>query len=44
MQIAVEIKKVVDMNDKFIVIEVTKDWTSFNLDLEVVNWMRGNIE
>lgn len=43
MQIAQEIKKVVGNNDKFIVIEVGSDWTSFNIDDKVVSWLRVNV-
>lgn len=42
-EVALKLKEVVDSNDKFLVIEITNDWTSLNLSQEVINWMRGGL-
>lgn len=37
------LKSAGDKNDKFLVIEVTSDWISYNLSPEVNVWMKENI-
>jgi len=37
------LRTVTDPNDKILVIEVTSDWIAFNINSEVIEWMRGNI-
>ena len=32
-----------DKNDKFLVIEVTRDWIAFGLPVNVVSWMRKEL-
>ncbi len=43
MQITVYLKKFIDQTDRLLVIEVTDDWTCFNMDLNVVKWMKAEI-
>lgn len=39
-----DIKKLIDSNDKVLVIKITGDnWASYNLSKEVVDWMKNNI-
>ena len=39
-----EIKKLVDPNDKILVIDITqKSWGTFNVSKEVTDWMRDNL-
>ncbi|KKU50097.1 MAG: hypothetical protein UY47_C0004G0044 [Parcubacteria group bacterium GW2011_GWB1_49_7] len=37
------LRSAADSNDKFLVIEVTNDWISFNLSDAVVAWMKSKI-
>lgn len=41
--IMTHLRSVVDINDKIIIMEVTKDWMSLNLLKEVTGWMHNNI-
>lgn len=43
MQILQQLRRVVDGNDKIIVIDVGNDWASFNLPQDVVDWMKGGL-
>ncbi|MFA6550818.1 MAG: hypothetical protein WCT36_05730 [Candidatus Gracilibacteria bacterium] len=38
-----EIKTVLDSNDKLIVVEVSGNWGTYNVDKEVTDWMKNNI-
>ncbi|MDD5083603.1 MAG: SinR family protein [Candidatus Moranbacteria bacterium] len=42
-QIRDEIKIKLDSNDKLIVIEIAKDWGTYNIAREVTDWMKRNI-
>lgn len=42
-QIRNELMKVVDSNDKLLVIEVTNNWASFGLPKEVTDWMKQGL-
>ncbi len=33
-----------DSNDKFLVIEVTREWIAFNLPANVITWMKNQIQ
>jgi hypothetical protein len=37
------LRSAADSNDKFLVIEVTKDWIAFNLSSSVIEWMKSRI-
>lgn len=43
MEIMKQLQTVTDANDKILVIEITNDWTSFNLPVEVINWMKAGL-
>ncbi len=32
-----------DSNDKLIVIEISKDWATYNISSEVTEWMKNNL-
>lgn len=32
-----------DSNDKLIIIEVSKDWATYNISSEVTEWMKNNL-
>lgn len=38
-----EIKSVLDSNDKLIIIEVSRNWGTYNISKEVTSWMKNNI-
>lgn len=38
-----QIRALTYLNDKILVIEVTRDWASFNISNDVTEWMRNNI-
>lgn len=42
-QIRDELLKVIDQNDKIMVIEVTNNWAAFGLPKEVVDWMQQGL-
>lgn len=42
-QIRDELRKVIDANDKILVIEVTNSWASYNLPKEVTEWMQQGL-
>lgn len=42
-QIRDQIKTILDLNDKLIVIEVSKNWGTYNISKEVTDWMKTNI-
>lgn len=43
VQVRDELRKVIDSNDKILVIEVTNDWASYNLSQEIVDWMQREL-
>lgn len=43
MDIVNKLRAVIDANDKLLVIEVTNDWTSFNVSKDVAEWMRKGL-
>lgn len=42
-QLRDELRKVVDANDKILVIEITNNWASFNISKEVTDWMKNGL-
>lgn len=42
-QIRDELRKVIDANDKLLVIEVTNNWAAYNLPKEVTDWMQQGL-
>ncbi len=38
-----EIKTVLDSNDKLIVVEMSGNWGTYNVNKEVTEWMKNNI-
>lgn len=43
VQIRDELVKVIDANDKIMIIEVTNNWATFNLPKEVTDWMQQRL-
>ena len=43
LQITNHLRTFISVNDHILVIQVTNDWTSFNLPEAVVNWMKGGL-
>ncbi len=39
-QIRDELRKVTDLNDKLLVIEITNNWASYGLPKDVTDWMK----
>lgn len=39
-QIRAELRKVTDVNDKILVIEITNNWASYGLPKDVTDWMQ----
>lgn len=42
-QIRDEIKSVLDLNDKLIIVELSGKWGTYNISREVIDWMQKNI-
>lgn len=42
-QIRDELMKVIDRNDKIMIIEVTNNWAAYNLPTEVTDWMQKGL-
>ena len=42
-QIRDELQKVIDANDKIVVIEVTNNWASYGISQEVIDWMKQGL-
>lgn len=43
VQIRDELMKVIDANDRILVIEVTNNWAAFKLPKEVIEWMQQGL-
>lgn len=43
MQLINYLRTFISVADHILVIEVTKDWVSYNLSIAVVDWMKGNL-